>query len=112
MLVVDDNDASREVLDHYARRWKMEAVCVKSASKALALLGEKSFDLALVDTQLTEVESEEFANKIKLLPHGKLLPLISLVPLGQRKGLVDTNLYAASINKPVKQDCWKQCGMS
>ncbi len=104
MLVVDDNAASREVLTHYARHWKMKTVCVESASKALATLREYSFDLALVDTQLAEVESEEFANRIRLLPNGKILPLISLVPLGQRKGMVDTHLYAASINKPIKQD--------
>jgi PAS domain S-box-containing protein len=104
VLVVDDNAASRELLGLYAQRWKMNAICVESATKALATLREFSFDLALVDTQLTEVESEEFANNIRLQPHGRMLPLISLVPLGQRRGLVNTNLYAASINKPIKQD--------
>lgn len=104
MLVVDDNAASRDVLERYARRWNMQAVCVESAAKALATLREYNFDLALLDTQLSDVVNEEFANNIRQLPNGKMLPLISLVPLGQRKGLVDTNLYAASINKPVKQD--------
>ena len=104
VLVVDDNAASREFLDLYARRWQMNPVCVDSASKALATLREYSFDLALVDTQLVDIKSEEFANRIRQLPNGKMLPLISLVPLGQRKGLIDTHLYAASINKPVKQD--------
>ena len=104
ILVVDDNAASREVLDHYARRWKMKAICVESAIKALTTLREYSFDLALVDTQLAEIDNEEFTKNIRSLPNGKMLPLISLVPLGQRKGLVDTNLYAGSINKPIKQD--------
>ncbi len=104
MLVVDDNSASREILDRYAKRWNIKAVCVESASKALVTLREYSFDLALVDTQLVEAGGEQFASNLRLLPNGKMLPLISLVPLGQRKGLVDTNLYAASINKPIKQD--------
>ena len=40
MLVVDDNSASREILDRYAKRWNIKAVCVELASKALVTLRE------------------------------------------------------------------------
>jgi CheY-like chemotaxis protein/HPt (histidine-containing phosphotransfer) domain-containing protein len=62
------------------------------------------FDLVLIDAHLPDMDSEDFAKLIRRLPSGKMLPLVQMIPLGQRKGRVDTNLFAASVNKPLKQD--------
>jgi PAS domain S-box-containing protein len=103
-LLVDDNATSRELIEQYAKRWKMEVVSVDTESGALNVLRENTFDLMLMDTHLEDGDSEEFAGKVHHLPHGKLLPLIRLVPLGQLKGRVDSNQFTAAVNKPIKQD--------
>jgi signal transduction histidine kinase/CheY-like chemotaxis protein/PAS domain-containing protein len=103
-LLVEDNATSRSVIERYAKRWKMDMLSVDSEAGALEALRENSFDLMLVDAQLPDGDSEEFAAQVHRLPHGKLLPLIRLVPLGQLKGRVDSNQFVAAVNKPIKQD--------
>jgi signal transduction histidine kinase/DNA-binding response OmpR family regulator/PAS domain-containing protein/HPt (histidine-containing phosphotransfer) domain-containing protein len=104
MLAVDDNATMRELIFQHALRWKMELDTAESAGEALDKMRHDVFDLVLIDAHLPDMDSEDFAKLIRRLPSGKMLPLVQMIPLGQRKGRVDTNLFAASVNKPIKQD--------
>jgi signal transduction histidine kinase/CheY-like chemotaxis protein/PAS domain-containing protein/HPt (histidine-containing phosphotransfer) domain-containing protein len=104
VLAVDDNPTTLNLLTHYARRWKMELVGTNTVSGGMDLLRAGIFDLVLLDSQLPDLDCDEFARTIRRLPFGRQLPLIQLVPLGQHKTFLDSNLFAGSINKPIKQD--------
>lgn len=104
VLAVDDNPSTLDLLAHYARRWKMELVGTSTVSSAMDLLRTGVFDLVLLDSQLPDLDCDEFAKTVRRLPFGRQLPLVQLVPLGQRKTLLDSNLFVGSIHKPVKQD--------
>ncbi|MDO8970042.1 MAG: ATP-binding protein, partial [Saprospiraceae bacterium] len=86
MLAVDDNATSREMLIRHAMRWKMEVDTAESAGAALEKMRNDMFDLVLIDAHLPDMDSEDFAKLIRRLPNGKMLPLVLMIPLGQRKG--------------------------
>jgi len=104
VLAVDDNASVRRLLQHYARQWKMDLVALESGAAALEALRAGTFDLVLIDAHLPDVDSNDFAQVIRRLPAGKLIPLVRLTPLGVRDGLLDASLYVGSVNKPIKQD--------
>lgn len=104
ILAVVENKTIREILASYAERWQMTLIGASSAAQALALLQDASFELVLVDATIQNMDSEKFAEEVHRLPHQRLLPLVRLVPLGQRLGKVDTHRFAGSIHKPIKQD--------
>jgi signal transduction histidine kinase/CheY-like chemotaxis protein/PAS domain-containing protein/HPt (histidine-containing phosphotransfer) domain-containing protein len=104
ILAVDDNATTLNLLAHYARRWKMEFAGTDTVTGAMDLLRTGIFDLVLLDVQLPDLDCDEFARMIRRLPFGRQLPLVQLVPLGQHKTFLDSNLFAGSINKPIKQD--------
>jgi signal transduction histidine kinase/DNA-binding response OmpR family regulator len=70
VLVVDDNNTNRRILDQTLLRWKMKPVSVASGQEALALLREQSehggiFDLIIVDAQMPEMDGFTLSRLIR-----------------------------------------------
>jgi signal transduction histidine kinase/HPt (histidine-containing phosphotransfer) domain-containing protein/BarA-like signal transduction histidine kinase len=85
ILIVDDNEASRNALSEQAVRWGMIARTVENPKQALDLFraGEE-FDIAVIDSQMAAGDGYVLASEIHQSPRGQLTPVVLLVPLGVR----------------------------
>ncbi|ESA38979.1 multi-sensor hybrid histidine kinase [Leptolyngbya sp. Heron Island J] len=76
VLIVDDNATNREILTLQTQSWKMQPIVAQSAYEALGILScQSSFDVAILDMQMPEVDGLTLAHKIRSQPYGKKLPL-------------------------------------
>ena len=97
VLVVDDNVINRRILDLQTAAWGLACVAVSSGAEALAL--SESFDLAIIDMHMPDMDGLEVAHRMRALHPG--LPLVLYSSLGGAEGL--DPIFAAALTKPVKQ---------
>ncbi len=106
LLIVDDNATNREILMLQGQSWGMLTYAVTSGAEALDLLSEgESFDMAILDMQMPEMDGLTLAREIRDLPKGEKLPLVMLSSLGKLEigSEVDAVKFAAFLYKPIKQ---------
>lgn len=89
VLVVDDNDTNRRILEMILRHWEMDPVCVNSGHKGLAELegsidSDKAFSIALVDYMMPEMDGIEFVTEVRRNSRFDKLVIILLTSAGDR----------------------------
>jgi PAS domain S-box-containing protein len=133
VLIVDDHPTNRQILTLQLRAWQLEPVAVESGAEALALLQRgDSFDLALLDLHMPEMDGPALAAEIRrweanrrsnvedkgrkmedsrpdsdppssiLYPPSSALPLVLLASLGRGQRVPRYDHFAASLMKPIK----------
>jgi two-component system sensor histidine kinase/response regulator len=108
VLVVDDNATNREILAHQLAGWSMHALDAASGREALRALrqaGTESFDLAILDLHMPEMDGFTLAQTIKAEARWQDLPLVMLssVSVGNdqaRRRQAPIDYY---LTKPVRQ---------
>ncbi len=110
VLVVDDNETNRQILDATLKHWSMKPACVSSAREALVALtsaGEtgRPFELMIVDCQMPELDGFMLVEQIRNKPKLKRPVILMLTSGGQRgDGARCRELgIAAYLIKPVLQ---------
>ena len=68
MLVVDDNDTNRRILRSAAESWGMVVVDRARAAEALEVLDAETFDIAVLDFLMPEMDGIELAAAIRARP--------------------------------------------
>ena len=99
VLLVDDHDKNRQVLQQRLTHWGLDVTACASASEALCLLGQRRFTAGIIDLQMPGMDGVELAHAI---PAGHEVPLILLSPTGTFLDGDDAKLFQAQIFKPVK----------
>jgi signal transduction histidine kinase/DNA-binding response OmpR family regulator len=99
VLVVDDHGTNRKVLEAQLRSWRMLSTCVATAREALDRLAERTYDVALLDFQMPDMDGVELASRIR---ERWQLPLILLSSSGEPVSGSDAALFQAQIFKPIK----------
>ena len=83
LLVVDDNGTNRSVLALHTQRWGMVVHACASGEEALALLqGGETFDAAVIDMVMPEMDGLTLAEALREIPHAKKMPVILLTSGG------------------------------
>ena len=96
LLVVDDNDTCRKVLQQQCSAWGMLVTTAASGKEALALLRSKAtlhddFDLVLLDHNMPSMSGLQLATKIKEDPQlNQDIRLIMLTGLSAAPNKIDT----------------------
>jgi signal transduction histidine kinase/DNA-binding response OmpR family regulator len=104
ILIVDDNTTNRRILTLQTQSWGMKPIAVSSGAAALQQLGNhKTFDVAILDMQMPEMDGVMLSHAIRQLPQCQNLPLVMLSSIGNLKELRSTREFAVSLTKPVKQ---------
>ncbi|WP_198170200.1 response regulator [Mucilaginibacter arboris] len=102
ILIADDSFTVGHLLKKQFDSWKLVPFLADSGKQALALLAQQgSFDLALIDMQMPEMNGIELAKSIKqLFPE---LPIILLNKTGNEDYKKHSALFSSVIDKPLKQ---------
>jgi PAS domain S-box-containing protein len=114
VLIVDDNDTNRRILEDQMQVWGIHAACAACAQEALEKLQDSSqnrFDVVLLDMHMPGMNGITLAKVIKSDPKLARIRLIMLTSLGQL--MDDEQLKKAGISaclvKPVKQGRLYEC---
>ena len=101
VLVVDDNDTNRRILQLQTKNWGMESTCVSSGREALKLLEQPhNFDVVVLDMHMPEMDGLAVARAIRAR-HADL-PLVLCSSIGDTVQ-DEQGLFSAKMNKPLKQ---------
>jgi len=116
VLIVDDNQTNRKILAHQTVSWGMIPSETESGVAALATLlaaerGGASFDVALLDLMMPEMDGFELARAIKTDEKLRSLPLVLMPSFGNRGDASTAREIgiAAYLMKPVKQSQLFDC---
>ncbi len=102
-LIVDDNPATRRVLRLLLCEWGVACTEIASAAEVLALLAEGgSFDVALLDQHMPDMDGAALARALGALPASRELPLILLTGVGDRLEPELRAMFVATVTKPVR----------
>ncbi len=101
VLVVDDNETNRRIIELQLQAWGMRAALYPDPLLALeALKSGQHYDIAILDMHMPGMDGVQLARAIRA--GGFSLPLVMLTSLGWRSA-GDTADFAAFLTKPVKQ---------
>ncbi|OQB26051.1 MAG: Signal transduction histidine-protein kinase BarA [Chloroflexi bacterium ADurb.Bin180] len=100
VLIVDDNETNRRILDLQTKGWGMEPVETGSPLEALEWVKRgQTFDVGLLDHQMPEMDGVTLAGEIKKLQPE--LPLVLATSLGQ-KDVGPTESFKTTLVKPLR----------
>jgi two-component system, sensor histidine kinase and response regulator len=115
VLVVDDNQTNRTILDQIVRAWGMEVVTAASGAEALVLLRQASqgaaFQLAILDMMMPEMNGIELAHAINADPAITPLHLVMLTSAGITGAMEQTKAAGIEycLTKPVRSSWLFNC---
>ncbi len=106
VLIVDDNATNRFVLTRQLEAWGIQTYAAASGKEALLLFQQHStFDLAILDLHMEEIDGLTLASKIRLLEGEKNhLPLVLLSSMEpeQERMRETAPFFAVRLTKPIK----------
>ena len=88
VLVVDDNEDNRAILERRLIRSGYGVECAEDGKRALAMLSDRSFDLVLLDIMMPEVDGYEVLQKAKENPQTRDIPVIMISALDDLGSIV------------------------
>ncbi len=102
LLVVDDNATNRRVLNLQSAKWGMVPRDTGSPAQALQWVADgESFDLAIVDMHMPEMDGLELAQALR--QKAPALPLVLFSSLGRKEAGDREGLFGATLAKPLRQ---------
>jgi len=106
LLIVDDNETNRRILELQSQSWGMIPVETASPRAALEMLRrDEKFDIAILDMHMPEMDGLTLAEEIRAVEKLKgagALPLIMLTSLNRRDVETTKVEFAAFLTKPIK----------
>jgi GAF domain-containing protein/DNA-binding response OmpR family regulator len=102
LLVVDDNATNRQILNLQTAHWGMRVRETAQPQQALEWLKNgETFDLAILDMHMPEMDGVELARNIHKLQ--AKLPLVLFSSIGRPDSETAAGLFSAYLAKPLKQ---------
>lgn len=104
LLIVDDNATNRQLLTLQAESWGMQPVSLPGGVEALERLKHgETFDIAVLDIQMPDMDGITLAAEIRHLRDRKQLPLLALSSIGRKELDTSGGYFEAFLTKPIKQ---------
>ncbi len=104
VLIVDDNEANRQILSLHCKNWGLIPTAVESGPKAIEVLKNKKFDVGIIDMQMPEMDGVTLARILRINLTKEIFPMIMLTSLGYREDTAQIDeLFNYYVTKPIKQ---------
>jgi len=105
ILIVDDNEADRELVSALLSAEGYQVVCAADGRQAVARLESESIDLALLDVVMPRPTGFEVCQAIKSKPETRLIPVVLLTSLNTEADRIHGLLCSADdfLSKPVNK---------
>ncbi len=101
VLIVDDNETNLRIMALQTESWGMKPVVVTTPFAALEYLQrDETFDVALIDYQMPDMDGVALLCEIRKLPRGKRLPAILVSSIGRERPAGED--FSAFLMKPVR----------
>ena len=78
MLVVDDGETNRALVEAFLSDLDCRLQSAENGPAALAAIEKEAPDLVLLDVQMPGMDGYEVCRRIKAMPRGRLLPVVML----------------------------------
>jgi cyclic di-GMP phosphodiesterase len=106
ILVADDNQSAREVLETMLRKHGYRVFAVSDGEQALKLLQQESIDLALIDVVMPGESGFAVCRAAKDRPETRLTPIVLITGLGRVEDRIHGIEAGADdfLNKPVRKE--------
>lgn len=103
ILVVDDNEANRDVLAKRLRQHGYAACPAPDGSSALAMLEQRRFDLLLLDVEMPELSGFQVLSRLRQTYSRSELPIIMMTARPQADDVVEALQIGANdyVTKPM-----------
>jgi phosphoserine phosphatase RsbU/P len=103
ILIVDDEELNRDGLARRLQRHDYEVAVAKSGPEAIELLGERRFDLVLLDLMMPGMNGLEVLNFLRRVDSLVDLPIIMVTARGESEDMVEALERGANdyITKPL-----------
>ncbi|MCA1904918.1 MAG: response regulator [Cyanobacteria bacterium KgW148] len=89
ILIVDDNDMNREILQrHLRRQGYRQIVTAQSGEQALEQVNQQSFDLILLDVMMPEMNGYEVLEQLKSQEQHRSIPVIMISAMEETDSVV------------------------
>ncbi|SFE97848.1 PAS domain S-box protein [Alteribacillus iranensis] len=114
VLIVDDYQEEREILEKYVSSWGMVNTSVENGIDALAELQRKAlqntpYDLAIVHLDNPSMDHTMFSQIVRQNPNFSKLHLLLIYDFNDKEKDVQASSYDAYLSKPVKQSQLFDC---
>ena len=103
LLVVDDNEMNRDMLSRRLQKRGYEVTCAEDGQQALDLIGERSFDLVLLDIMMPGIDGNEVLRKVRENCSPADLPIIMATAKDDTDDIVNSLKLGANdyVTKPL-----------
>ena len=109
VLVVDDDEDSREIIQTVLRYCGALVTLTASAAEALRTLGHVTPDVVVSDIAMPEHDGYWLLRELRTLPSGRSIPVVAITAHGERhrpERTLDAG-FQAHVRKPI--DPWELC---
>ena len=106
LLVVDDNEANRDVLSRRLRQRGFEIAVAADGPSALALTAQSAFDLILLDVEMPGMSGLEVLSQLRKAHSRTELPVIMVTARSSGEDIVEALAFGANdyVTKPIRFD--------
>ncbi len=102
LLIVEDNEASRQMLAEYGKRWGLNVATAASGDEALHWAREGQFHAALIDMQLPDMNPASLARALQQSSNGTMyFAGLTWIPRREDRNTASAR-FAAHLIKPVQ----------
>ena len=103
ILIADDEELNREGLARRLQRHGYETTLAENGLRAIELLGERQFDLLLLDVMMPEMNGLEVLKFVRRVDSLLDLPIIMVTARGESEDVVEVLELGASdyVTKPI-----------
>jgi CheY-like chemotaxis protein len=78
ILVIDDDQASRELITYLLQAFGYTLVCASDGEEGLEAIGREAPDLVICDVHLPKIDGYEIARQLKGHPTWRTIPLVAV----------------------------------